>query len=64
MGYYCFIHRCGFSRPDPKSHELRSRVMKKNDRILGWKNFPLLLYDIKMTVDYFNFGAVPDNEYY
>lgn len=19
MGYYCFIHRCGFSRPDPKS---------------------------------------------
>jgi len=19
MGYYCFIHRCDFSRPDPKS---------------------------------------------
>ena len=38
MGYYYFIHRCGFSRPDPKSYKLKEQWLKEQEEERKKKN--------------------------
>ena len=53
MGYYYFIHRCGFSRPDPKAlqgfaDKEQKQTARESEKIFNKKRSILIFFIISV----------------